>query len=84
MTKKSIDKIRNLIQENFWGIFYSSIALISFILILSLGIGNFILLLLIVLITFIVGNSKDKGKSIIQTINEYIDKINNFIKNLKI
>ncbi|MFN4245290.1 MAG: hypothetical protein ACK4F9_03970 [Brevinematia bacterium] len=75
--------ITEFIEKNFWGLLYSSIAIISFIIAFALGIGFFVLLLLIGAIAFVVGNSKDRNVPVLQNIKYFIDKVNNAIKRFK-
>ena len=83
--KRNYDNvIFEFIRRNFWGVTYALIALISLIIILLLGIGIFVLLLVVGTLAFIVGNSKDKNISVLQNLKQFVDYVNEKIKKLKL
>ncbi|MEN2998738.1 MAG: hypothetical protein ABDH28_06880 [Brevinematia bacterium] len=71
------------VEKNFWGILYSAVAILSLALILLLGVGTFLLIVLVGTVAFLLGNSKDKNISPVENIRNFINKLNERIKNLK-
>lgn len=83
MRKNIKQEIIKLIWENFWGITYTLAAILSIILIMIIGIGPFIIMLLVGVIFFIIGNSKDKNISPLENLRNIIKEINKKIQSLK-
>ncbi|MCX8029068.1 MAG: hypothetical protein N2712_03640 [Brevinematales bacterium] len=83
MKKVSKRELYGIFIRNFWGIVYATLAVLSVVLILVVGLGVFVLLVLVGFVAFLVGNSRDKNVSTVQNIKDFIDKLNDKIKALK-
>lgn len=83
MRKNHRNTILKFINENFWGVFYSAVAILSLFLILLLGLGTFILIVLVGGVAFLLGNSKDKNIPPLENIKDFVKKLNEKIKTLK-
>ncbi|MCS7299858.1 MAG: hypothetical protein RMJ37_07905 [Spirochaetia bacterium] len=77
-------ELRNFVSNNLWGLIYTTIAVLSVLIIIFLGFGVFILLLIVGGLAFLLGNSKDKNIPPLQNIKNFIDSINDKMKNLKL
>lgn len=77
-------ELTNFISNNLWGLIYTTIAVLSVILIILLGFGVFVLLLIVGGLAFLIGNSKDKNIPPLQNLKNFIDIINDKIKNIRL
>lgn len=83
MKKTYRSLIEEFVSKNFWGILFSVVSFLSVILIAILGIGVFILALIVGGLAFIIGNSKDNGIPPIENFKRIVDKINEKLKSIK-
>jgi len=73
-------KAYNFFQKNFWSILISLISVASVIFILLFGIGPFVLIVLFGILGFLIGNSIDRGISLLQSFKYFVSIINDSLK----
>lgn len=83
MKKNYRSLIEVFVSNNFWGILLGMLFFLSVLLISVLGIGVFLLSILMGFIGFVIGNARDKGISPIENVKFILDKLNEKIKKVK-